>query len=311
MREPGRVRPGGRGDLEREARRGGRWRSRSGPSRASRRRLRRRSRRRLRAVAERHAPAAAAERVRHTGSAWIEKLAFEMSKKTLPTASTLIRAWDVADVRQRHGLRAVVRGAGREDRREGLAAVERQARSSRSVVLIGAASVPATSHVTVWVDPPCTAPAVFGEVTRNGPRPARGAASCRRCSTPPSRSRAVKPEVERERARVDAGEADVVARREELREALRDGLRHRRCDRPRRAGAGVGIRVVVRICCRSGKTRVGSAVRWFSPGESYCSESSRLIWPDTGNIANSGPFVLVLFSSEVPAAPPRSFCSQL
>ena len=67
-----------------------------------------------------------------------------------------------------------------------------------------------------------------------------------------------------------------------------------------------------RICWRSGNTRVGSLVRWFSPGESYSSVSESLICPEYGNIANSGPFVFVLFSSDVPAPfgeAPRSFCS--
>ena len=66
-----------------------------------------------------------------------------------------------------------------------------------------------------------------------------------------------------------------------------------------------------RICWRSGNTRVGLVVRWFSPGELYSSVSDSLICPDFGNIANSGPFVFVLLRSAVPAAPPRSFCSQL
>ena len=61
----------------------------------------------------------------------------------------------------------------------------------------------------------------------------------------------------------------------------------------------------------SGNTRVGFVVRWFSPGELYSSVSARQIWPEFGNIANSGPFVFVLFSSAVPAAPPRSFCSHM
>ena len=111
------------------------------------------------------------------------------------------------------------------------------------------------------------------------------------------------PEVQRERCRVRSGEADVVGRREELREALR-----RPAAGPAARSARPGTRpssafvLLSRICCRSGKTRVGVLVRWFWPGELYCSVSLALIWPDFGNIANSGPFVFVLLSSDVPAA---------
>src|SRR5262245_7391297 len=67
--------------------------------------------------------------------------------------------------------------------------------------------------------------------------------------------------------------------------------------------------LLARIFRSSGKTRVGLDVRWFSFGELYISVSCSLIGAETGNMANSGPFVFVLLSSDVPAAPPRSFCS--
>ena len=38
-----------------------------------------------------------------------------------------------------------------------------------SVVFTGARLVPATSHVTVWAEPPVTAPGAPCDVTRNGP----------------------------------------------------------------------------------------------------------------------------------------------
>ena len=64
-----------------------------------------------------------------------------------------------------------------------------------------------------------------------------------------------------------------------------------------------------RICCRSGKTRVGLVVTWFWFGELYSSVSVSLIGAERGNIANNGPSSFVLNRSDVPALPPRSFCS--
>ena len=97
----------------------------------------------------------------------IVKSAFEMSKKTLPTASTLTRAC-VVPTSARHGLGAVVRRAGREHERVRVAAVDRQRdlhvrRAHRRDVRAG--DVPgdglrrAAGQRT----------AVFGDVTRNGP----------------------------------------------------------------------------------------------------------------------------------------------
>ena len=83
----------------------------------------------------------------------IVKSAFETSKKTLPTASTLIRACVVGDVRQRHRL-ASRRSASLAASTYGYVWPP----SVDSViftfaVLTGATSVPATSQVTVCVEP--------------------------------------------------------------------------------------------------------------------------------------------------------------
>src|SRR6476619_2039458 len=58
-------------------------------------------------------------------------------------------------------------------------------------VEIGAASVPATFQVTVWVDAPLSVAAVFGAVTRNGPVPVASSTAVSALDVPPFRSRAV------------------------------------------------------------------------------------------------------------------------
>ena len=66
----------------------------------------------------------------------------------------------------------------------------------------------------------------------------------------------------------------------------------------------------------SGNTRVGSVVTAFRPGDGLSSVSVALTLAAVPNWRNSGPLVLVLFTSAVPALlppemPPRSFCSHM
>ncbi len=79
-----------------------------------------------------------------TGNAWIVKSLWFTSKKMLPTASTLIRAFDGADVWQRHCFGAIVRGACREHVRVGVAAVRRKRNLDvgRERWLVGVVDVP-------------------------------------------------------------------------------------------------------------------------------------------------------------------------
>jgi hypothetical protein len=98
----------------------------------------------------------------------IVKSAFERSKKTLLTASTLMRAW-------------VVSTSGSVTVAEPLFGTWSASTSGyvwppsserlilTSEVLTGGRSVFALSQVTVCCEPPSQVTAVFGEVTRNGP----------------------------------------------------------------------------------------------------------------------------------------------
>ena len=101
----------------------------------------------------------------------IEKSAFEMSKKTFPTASTLMRAFFVGVFGTIDVLRAVVRRRRRQHVRVRVAAVDRQ-RDLHVAVEIGGAFVPATFQVTVCVEPAAHAD-WRSAVTRNGPVPGR------------------------------------------------------------------------------------------------------------------------------------------
>ena len=65
------------------------------------------------------------------------------------------------------------------------------------------------------------------------------------------------------------------------------------------------------ICARSGKTRVGSGVAAFSPGDGDISVPSSVTCAAVPNWRNSGPLVLRLLFSGVPPPAPSSFCSQL
>ena len=89
---------------------------------------------------------------------------------------------------------------------------------------------------------------MFGAVTRNGPAVvARFEREVSRAVAAAAHPQVARREAEvqlRRRPEVDAREADVVSGREELRVALLDRDRHRRCDRPGRTGPRVGIGVV-------------------------------------------------------------------
>ena len=92
------------------------------------------------------------------------------SKKTLPTASTLMRAWDVATKGSVTTAEPVFGAAAASTYGQVLPpSVERL--SLTLVVPIGATSVPATFHVTVWLEPSSRVAAVDCEVTRKGPVP--------------------------------------------------------------------------------------------------------------------------------------------
>ena len=61
----------------------------------------------------------------------------------------------------------------------------------------------------------------------------------------------------------------------------------------------------------SGNTRVGLDVARFSPGELICSAPAGVTGAYCPKIRKSGPSILVWLPRAVPAAPPRSFCSQM
>ena len=61
----------------------------------------------------------------------------------------------------------------------------------------------------------------------------------------------------------------------------------------------------------SGNTRSGFVVTAFRPGDGVRSVSVALTFAAVPNCRNSGPLVLVLLTSAVPVAAPRSFCSHM
>ena len=101
-------------------------------------------------------------------AAVIVKFTFEMSKKMLPTDSTLIRASVVAvpgrvtDCEPSFGVPATSTVGN-------VYPPSVESRMLTFAQLIGVAVVLATFHVTVCCDPPAQLTAVLGEVTRNGP----------------------------------------------------------------------------------------------------------------------------------------------
>ncbi len=162
----------------------------------------------------------------------------------LPTASTFTRALRRLDVRDRDRLGAVIRGARGEDVWIRQAAVDRQAdlhvrRVDRGDVRAGDVPRDRPGRVAVPRD---------GRVRRRDEeRPRRrrqeqgGVGGVHTATAVTGRE----AEVERERRCVGAGEADVVGRRQELREAVPDRDRTPAARSGRRACARVGVRVVV------------------------------------------------------------------
>src|SRR3954447_16520145 len=242
---------------------------------------------------------------------WIVTSASETSKNTFPTASTLIRA-------------AVVSTCGRVTVAEPSFAV-----LSASTVgyvappsvdrliltfaaLIGAASVPATSHVTGWSEPASSVAGAPCEVTRNGPVPLASTSfvSARPMPPPPGRaSRAVRRKCS-VRSPGTPTQSDV-GRNSEKQSLIVAGTS------AGAAGAAgqtpvLALVLPARIWPMSGNTRVGSVVTAFSPGDGLSSVSVALTLAAVPNCRNSGPLALTLFTSPVPplmAAGPASLRS--
>ena len=101
-------------------------------------------------------------------AAVIVKFTFEISKKTLPAASTLIRASVVA-VPGRVTACEPSFGVPATSTVGNVYPPSVESRMLTFAQLIGVAVVLATFHVTVCCDPPAQLTAVLGEVTRNGP----------------------------------------------------------------------------------------------------------------------------------------------
>src|SRR4029077_16346661 len=99
------------------------------------------------------------------------KLLFEMSKKTLSTASTLMRA----SGDESPGGRVIVwepsLGVPAARTRGKVWPPSIDSRMSTAAQLTGGFAVPATSQVTVCVEPAGQTTDVSGEVTVNGPLP--------------------------------------------------------------------------------------------------------------------------------------------
>ncbi len=109
-------------------------------------------------------------RVGAVEAAVMAKFTFETSKKTLPTACTLTRAWFVAGV-PRGMVTASVPSLGVEARSVvgHVLPPSSESRMATLAQLTGAAVVDATFQVTVWPEPAAQETAVFGAVTWNGP----------------------------------------------------------------------------------------------------------------------------------------------
>ena len=206
--------------------------------------------------------AALAERVAHNRQRLDREVGVRKVEEDVPDRLDLDPRLRRADVGQRHCLGAVVRRARRQDVGIRIAPIRRQrdlhvSRANRRDV--GVRHVPGDR---------------LGRATLVGDRRVRRcdeerARTCRRSSSVVSplfvAALAVtggEAEVERERAGIDAREADIVGRREELREALGHALRHRRRDRPGRARARIGVRVVVQdlLDVREHARRIGGEV---------------------------------------------------
>ena len=176
---------------------------------------------------------------------------------------------------------------------------------------IGATFVPATSHVTVCVEPPATGADVACEVTRNGP--ASGSITSLVSAEPmppapgfPSRAVSLKFSVRSFRNPTQA----FVGRNSEKQSRTSGGTAV--------GGAGAAGQVPVtafvllaRICARSGNTRVGSVVTALRPGDGVRSVSVALTLAAVPNCRKSGPFAFVLLTRAVPVVPPRSVCSHM
>jgi hypothetical protein len=124
-------------------------------------------------------------------------------------------------------------------------------------VLVGGRSVLALSQVTVWTEPPSHVTGVFGEVTRNGPAfVASVTATSAKLLPPPE---ALRSRTDRRKCRAGAAGLQSEVGRNSEKHSLTGIGTGGAIGPPLQAPVSAFV-LLLRICSRSGKTRVGLVV---------------------------------------------------
>ena len=122
------------------------------------------------------------------GADRIVKSASLTSKKTFPTASILIRAFPVATFGSVTVAEPVLAVCSASTYGK-VSPPSADSEIFTCAAFTGATSVPATSHVTVWAEPPSRTAAAPCEVTRNGPASGASTTATSPLPMPPPPSR--------------------------------------------------------------------------------------------------------------------------